>query len=64
MYARKGGSSSTVNFFYPGPMRQIQETAVDYTSGRIHGEFLRLLYPLGDNKTKLYFRALDEAIDV
>ena len=34
------------------------------TSGRIHGEFLRLLCLLADNKTKLHFRALDEAIDV
>ena len=38
--------------------------AVVSTSGRIHGEFLRLLYLLADNKTKLHFRALDEAIDV
>ena len=34
------------------------------TSERIHGEFLRLLYLLADNKTKLHFRALGEAIDV
>ena len=34
------------------------------TSGRIHGELLRLLYLLTDNKTKLHVRALDEAIDV
>ncbi len=38
--------------------------AVVSTSGRIHGEFLRLLYLLADNKTQLHFRALDEAIDV
>ena len=31
---------------------------------RVIGEFLRLLYLLADNKTKLHFRALDEAIDV
>ena len=37
--------------------------AVVSTSGRIHGDFLRLLYILADNKTKLHFRALDEAID-
>ena len=41
--------------------------AVVSTSGRIHGEFLRLLCLLADNKTKLHFRALltalDEAID-
>ena len=34
------------------------------TSGRIHGEFLRLLYLLADNKTKLHFWDLGEAIDV
>ena len=33
------------------------------TFERIHGDFLRLLYLLADNKTKLHFRALDEAID-
>ena len=38
--------------------------AVVSTSGRIHGEFLRLLCLLADKKTKLHFRALDEAIDV
>ena len=38
--------------------------AVVSTSGRIHGDLLRLLYLLADNKTKLHFRALDEAIDV
>ena len=38
--------------------------AVVSTSGRIHGDFLRLLYLLADNKTKLHFQALDEAIDV
>ena len=37
--------------------------AVVSTSGRIHGELLRLLYLLADNKTKLHFRALDEVID-
>ena len=31
--------------------------------GRIHGAFVRLLYILADNKSKLHFRALDEAID-
>ena len=45
-------------------MRRAFLPAVVSTSGRIHGEFLRLLYILADNKTKLYFRALDEAIDV
>ena len=34
------------------------------TSGRIHGELLRLLYLLADNKTERHFRALDEAIVV
>ena len=38
--------------------------AVVSTSGRIHGDLLRLLYLLADNKTKLHFRALGEAIDV
>ena len=32
--------------------------------GRIHGDLLRLLYLLADNKTKRHFRDLDEAIDV
>jgi hypothetical protein len=44
-------------------MRRAFLPAVVSTSGRIHGEFLRLLYLLADNKTKLHFRALDEAID-
>ena len=34
------------------------------TSGRIHGDLLRLLHLLADNKTKRHFRDLDEAIDV
>ena len=37
--------------------------AVVSTSGRIHGDLLRLLYLLADNKTKRHFRDLDEAID-
>ena len=45
-------------------MRRAFLPAVVSTSGRIHWEFLRLLYLLADNKTKLHFRALDEAIDV
>ena len=49
-------------------MRRAFLPAVVSTSGRIHGEFLRLLCLLADNKTKLHFRALltalDEAIDV
>ena len=40
-----------------------QPAVVSATSGRIHGEILRLLYLLADNKTKLHFRGLDEAID-
>ena len=38
--------------------------AVVSTSGRIHGDLLRLLYLLADNKTKRHFRDLDEVIDV
>jgi hypothetical protein len=45
-------------------MRRAFIPAVVSTSGRIHGEFLRLLYMLADNKTKLHFQALYEAIDV
>ena len=45
-------------------MRRAFLPAVVSTSGRIHGEFPRLLYILADNKTKLHFRALDEAVDV
>ena len=37
--------------------------AVVSTSGRIHGDLLRLLYLLADNKTKRHFRALNEVID-
>ena len=44
-------------------MRHAFLPAVVSTSGRIHGELLRLLYILADSKTKLHFRALDEAID-
>ena len=45
-------------------MRRAFLPAVVSTSGRIHGELLRLLYLLADNKTQLHFQALDEAIDV
>ena len=49
-------------------MRRAFLPAVVSTSGRIHGELLRLLYILADKKTKLHLRALDcymdEAIDV
>ena len=45
-------------------MRRAFLPAVVSTSGRIHGELLRLLYLLADNKTQRHFRALDEAIDV
>merc|ERR1711970_345573 len=37
--------------------------AVVSTSGRIHGDLLRLLYLLADNKTKRHFRDRHEAID-
>ena len=37
--------------------------AVVSTSGRIHGDLLRLLYLLADNKTKRHFRARHEVID-
>ena len=33
------------------------------TSGRIHGDLLRLLYLLADNKTKRHFRDRHEAFD-
>ena len=33
------------------------------TSGRIHGDLLRLLYLLADNKTKRHFQDRHEAID-
>ena len=33
------------------------------TSGFIHGDLLRLLYLLADNKTKRHFRDLDEDLD-
>ena len=45
-------------------MRRAFLPAIVSTSGRIHGEFVRLLYLLADNKTMIHFRALDEAIDV
>ena len=45
-------------------MRRAFLPAVVSTSGRIHGDLLRLLYLLADNKTKRHFRDLDEAIDV
>ena len=37
--------------------------AVVSTSGRIHGDLLRLLYLIADNKTKRHFRDRHEAID-
>ena len=37
--------------------------AVVSTSGRIHGDLLRLLYLLADNKTKRHFRARHEVLD-
>ena len=37
--------------------------AVVSTSGRIHGDLLRLLYLLADNKTKRHFRDLNEVLD-
>ena len=42
-------------------MRRAFLPAVVSTSGRIHGEFVRLMYILADNKTKLHFEALDQA---
>ena len=54
---------------YIGPANAAQDMRRDFlpavvsTSGRMHRELLRLLYLLADNKTKLHFRALDEAID-
>ena len=36
--------------------------AVVSTSGRIHGDLLRLLYLLADNKTKCYYRDRHEVI--
>ena len=38
--------------------------AIVSTSGRIHGELLRLLFNLADKKTSNSFEALGEAIDV
>ena len=38
--------------------------AIDSTSGRIHGELLRLLFNLADKKTSNYFVAIGEAFDV
>ena len=37
--------------------------AVVSTSGRIHGDLLRLLYLLADNKTKCHYRDRHEVID-
>ena len=37
--------------------------AVVSTSGRIHGDLLRLLYLLADNKTKRHYRDRHEVID-
>ena len=44
-------------------MRRAFLSAFVSTSGSIHGEFLRLLYLLADNKTKRHFRDRHEAID-
>ena len=45
-------------------MRHAFLPAVVSTSGRIHGELLRLPYIFADRKTMLHFRALGEAVDV
>ena len=45
-------------------MRRAFLPAVVSTSGRIHGDLLRLLYLLADNKTKRHFRDLREVLDV
>ena len=37
--------------------------AVVSTSGRIHGDLLRLLYLIADNKTKRHFEARHEVLD-
>ena len=37
--------------------------AIVSTFGRIHGDLLRLLYLLADNKTKCHFRDLNEVLD-
>ena len=44
-------------------MRKAFLPGVVSTSGRIHGDLLRLLYLLADNKTKRHFRDRHEAID-
>ena len=45
-------------------MRHAFLPAVVSTSGRVHGELLRLLYILADRKTTLHLRALGETVDV
>ena len=45
-------------------MRHASLPAVVSTSGRIHGDLLRLLYILADKKTTRYFEALGESVDV
>ena len=45
-------------------MRHASLPAVVSTSGRIHGDLLRLLYILADKKTTRFFEALVEAVDV
>ena len=47
----------------PG-MRHAFLPAIGSTSGRIHGDLLRLLYILAGRKTTLHFQALGEAVDV
>ena len=44
-------------------MRRAFLPAVVSTSGRIHGDLLRLLYLLADNKTKRHYRDRHEVID-
>ena len=45
-------------------MRQAFFPVVVSTSGRIHGDLLRLLYIFADKKTMRHFQALGEAVDV
>jgi len=46
------------------PLRHAFLPAIVSTSGRIHGELLRLLFNLADKKTSNSLEALGEAIDV
>ena len=45
-------------------LRHAFQPAIVSTSGRIHGELLRLLFNLADKKTSNSLEALGEAIDV